>query len=51
MLWYSRVFQTLNYAKLANMEQQEKEAPGKFLGRLRGALHRLTDIDSESEEG
>ena len=25
---------TLNYAKLANIEQEEKEAPGKFLGRL-----------------
>ena len=26
---------TLNYAKLANIEQEEKEAPGKFLDRLR----------------
>ena len=26
---------TLNYAKLANKEQEEKEAPGKFLDRLR----------------
>ena len=26
---------TLNYAKLANTEQEEKEAPGKFLDRLR----------------
>ena len=25
---------TLNYAKLANIKQEEKEAPGKFLGRL-----------------
>ena len=25
---------TLNYAKLADIEQEEKEAPGKFLGRL-----------------
>ena len=25
----------LNYAKLANIEQEEKEAPGKFLDRLR----------------
>ena len=33
------------------MEQQEKEAPGKFLDRLRGALHKLTEIDSESEKG
>ena len=41
---------TLNYAKLANIEQ-EKEAPGKFLNRLREALRRYTEIDSESEEG
>ena len=27
--------ETLNYAKLANIEQEEKEAPGKFLDRLR----------------
>ena len=26
---------TLNYAKLTNIEQEEKEAPGKFLDRLR----------------
>ena len=25
----------LNYTKLANIEQEEKEAPGKFLDRLR----------------
>ena len=42
---------TLNYAKLANIEQEEKEAPGKFLDRLREALHRFTEIDPESEEG
>ena len=41
----------LNYAKLANIEQEEKEAPGKFLYRLREALHRFTEIDPESEEG
>ena len=29
---------TLNYAKLAVIEQEEKEAPGKFLSRLREAL-------------
>ena len=40
----------LNYGKLANIEQ-EKEAPGKFLDRLREALHRFTEIDPESEEG
>ena len=39
------------YAKLANIEQGEKEAPGKFLDRLREALHRFTEIDPESEEG
>ena len=32
-------------------EQEEKEAPGKFLDRLREALHRCTEIDPESEEG
>ena len=42
---------TLNYAKLANIEQEEKEVPGKFLDKLREALHRLTKIDPESEEG
>ena len=42
---------TLNYAKLANIEQEEKEAPGKFLDRLREALRRFTEIDPKSEEG
>ena len=28
----------LSYAKLANIEQEEKEAPGKFLDRLREAF-------------
>ena len=42
---------TLNSAKLANTEQEEKEAPGKFLDRLREALRRFTEIDPESEEG
>ena len=41
----------LNYGKLANIEQEEKEAPGKFLDRMREALHRFTEIDPESEEG
>ena len=41
----------LNYGKLADIEQEEKEAPGKFLDRLRGALCRFTEIDPESEEG
>ena len=42
---------TLNYAKLANIEQEEKEVPGEFLNRLREALRRFTEIDPESEEG
>ena len=41
----------LNYGKLANIEQEEKEAPDKFLDRLREALCRFTEIDPESEEG
>ena len=41
----------LNYGKLASIEQEEKEAPGKFLDRLREALHIFTEIDPESEEG
>ena len=41
----------LNYGKLANIEQEEKETHGKFLDRLRKALHRLAEIDPEIEEG
>ena len=41
----------LNCSKLADIEQEEKEAPGKFLDRLRKALHRFSEIDPESEEG
>ena len=41
----------LNYGKLADIEQEEKEAPGKFLDRLKEALCRFTEIDPESEEG
>ena len=41
----------LNYGKQANIEQEEKEAPGKFLDRLREALQRFTEIDPEIEEG
>ena len=41
----------LNYGKLADIEQEGKEASGKFLGRLREALHIFTEIDPESEEG
>ena len=40
----------LNYSKLADMEQEEKEAPGNFLDTLREAFHRFTEIDPESEE-
>ena len=43
--------ETLNYAKLANIEQEEKEALGKFLDRLREVLCRFTEVDPESEEG
>ena len=39
---------SLNYGKLADIEQ-EKEAPGKFLGRLREALRRFTEIDPKRE--
>ena len=42
---------TLNYAKLAFIEQEEKEAPGKFLGGLRESFCRFTEIDSKSKEG
>ncbi|XP_055427720.1 uncharacterized protein LOC129646064 [Bubalus kerabau] len=41
----------LNYGKFADIEQEEKETPGKFLDRLREALRRFTEIDPESEEG
>ena len=41
----------LNYGKLENIEEEEKEAPGKFLDRVREALCRYTEIDPESEEG
>ena len=41
----------VNHGKLANTVQEEKEAPGKFLHRLREALCRFTEIDSECEEG
>ena len=39
---------TLNYAKLANIKQEEKEAPGKFLDKLREVLLRYTEFDPES---
>ena len=42
---------TLKYAQLADMEQGEKETPGKSLDRLREAVHKFTDVDPESSEG
>jgi len=36
---------------LADIEQEEKEAPGKFLDRLREGLRRFSEIDPKSEEG
>ena len=41
----------LRYGKLANIKQEEKQAPGNFLDRLREGLRRFTEIDPESEEG
>ena len=40
----------LNCGKLANIEQKEKEAPGKFLDRLREALCRFTEIPKVKRE-
>ena len=42
---------SLNYSKLADIEQKQEEAPGKFLDRLWEALHEFTDVDPESTEG
>ena len=42
---------TLNYVKLASIEQEKKEVSGKFLDRLREALHKFAEIDPKSEEG
>ena len=41
----------LNYGTWSDIKQEEKEAPGNFLDRLREALRRFTEIDPESEEG
>ena len=41
---------TLNYAQQADIEQGEKETPGKFLDRLQEALDKYTDVDPESAE-
>ena len=32
------------YAKLADIEQEEKETPGKFLNRPWESLHKFTDV-------
>ena len=42
---------TLNYTKLAVLEQGEKETPGKLLDRLWEAHHKFPDVDPESAEG
>ena len=39
---------TLNYAKLNDIEQGEKETPCKLLDRLQEALCKFTNIDSKS---
>ena len=36
---------------MADIEQEEKEAPGNFLDRLREGLRRFTEIYTKSEEG
>ena len=41
---------TLNYAKLANIEQKKKEALGKYLDRLWEALRRFIEIHPKIEE-
>ena len=42
---------TLNYSRLADIEQEEKETPSKFLDRLWETLHKFTDIDLKIIEG
>ena len=42
--------ETLDYAKLFDTEQGEKETPGKFLDRLQKALHKFIDVHSKSSE-
>ena len=42
---------SLNYSKLANIEQTQKEAPDKFLDRLWEAFHKFTNVDPESAKG
>ena len=48
--WRTQV-SPLNYAKVAEIEQEKKKAPGKFLDRLREILWRFTDVDPKSTEG
>ena len=36
---------------MVDIEQGDKETPGKFLDRLWEALHKFTDFDLESAEG
>ena len=41
---------TLNYDKLADIQQGEKDIPGKFLDRLWEGLHKFTnDLESAGE--
>ena len=42
---------SLNYSKLADIEQTQKEAPDKFLDRLWEAFHKFTNVDPESAKG
>ena len=42
---------TLDYVKLVDIEQGEKETPGNFLDRIWEVLHKFTDVDLPSTEG
>ena len=42
--------ETLDYTKLADIEQGEKKTPDKFLDRLQEGLCNFTDVDPESTE-
>ena len=44
----STCWDIIEYAKLADIEQGEKETPGKFPDRLREALCKFTDIAPKS---
>ena len=41
----------LNYANLADIEQRQKEVPGRFLERLWAGLRKITSISPENAEG